>query len=437
MKTAGKSPPFQCYPETAGLRHRLLQVLIDLVEEGGGREPRLIGADEQRQVLGHEAGFNGVDADLFQRRGELGKFGIVVELGAVGETTGPGEDRCNRVRRGFLTLLMLTIVAGHRTMSGFGFDRLAIGRQQNRGHQPERAEALRDGIGLDVAVVVLAGPDVASGPLQGRGDHVVDQTVFVGDPGFLELILEFGLVDFLEDVLEAAVIGLEDGVLGRQVDRPFAHQAVHHRGAGEFADRFVEVVHGHGNAGARRVEDLLLDDGAVFTDELDRQLALAGELEVGCAVLVAESVTADDDRLRPAGNEARNVAADDRLAEDDAAENVSDRAVRALPHFLEIEFLDAGFIRRDRCALDTDAVFLDGVGGVDRHLVVGGVAIFDREVVIVDIEVEIRMDQLILDELPDDACHFIAVEIGDGIGDLDLLHVSASLSLEGDIVPAG
>jgi hypothetical protein len=36
------------------------------------------------------------------------------------------------------------------------------------------------------------------------------------------------------------------------------------------------------------------------------------------------------------------------------------------------------------------------------------------------------MDQLILDELPDDASHFIAVEIGDGIGDLDLFHVSAS-----------
>ncbi|WP_246718466.1 hypothetical protein [Rhizobium laguerreae] len=40
------------------------------------------------------------------------------------------------------------------------------------------------------------------------------------------------------------------------------------------------------------------------------------------------------------------------------------------------------------------------------------------------------MDQLILDELPDDARHFIAVEIGDGIGDLDLVHVSASFELE-------
>jgi hypothetical protein len=68
---------------------------------------------------------------------------------------------------------------------------------------------------------------------------------------------------------------------------------------------------------------------AVFADELDRELALARELEVGCLVLVAEGVTADDDRLGPAGNEARHVLADDRLAEDDAAEDVADRAVRA------------------------------------------------------------------------------------------------------------
>ncbi len=40
------------------------------------------------------------------------------------------------------------------------------------------------------------------------------------------------------------------------------------------------------------------------------------------------------------------------------------------------------------------------------------------------------MDQLVLDKLPDDASHFVAVEIGDGIGDLDLLHVSASFKLE-------
>jgi hypothetical protein len=49
------------------------------------------------------------------------------------------------------------------------------------------------------------------------------------------------------------------------------------RGAGEIADRLVEVVHRHGDAGAGGIEDLVLDGLAVFADELDGQLALAGE----------------------------------------------------------------------------------------------------------------------------------------------------------------
>ena len=67
------------------LSHRLLQILVDLVEEAGGREPGLVGADEQRQVLGHEAGLDRLDADLFQRVGEALQFGVVVELGAMRE----------------------------------------------------------------------------------------------------------------------------------------------------------------------------------------------------------------------------------------------------------------------------------------------------------------------------------------------------------------
>jgi hypothetical protein len=39
-------------------------------------------------------------------------------------------------------------------------------------------------------------------------------------------------------------------------------------------------------------------------------------------------------------------------------------------------------------------VLLDGVGGVDGDLVVGLVAILDREVVIVDRQIEVGQDQL-------------------------------------------
>lgn len=70
--------------------------------------------------------------------------------------------------------------------------------------------------------------------------------------------------------------------------------------------------------------------------------------------------------------------------------------------------------------------FFDGVGGIDRHLVIGCIAVFYREVVVFNLEIEIGKDQLFLDELPDDTGHFIAVEIDDRVGNLDLLHKSSS-----------
>src|SRR3984957_9717943 len=75
------------------LRHRGFEVGVDLVEEAAGREPFLIGPDEEGEVLGHEARFDRADGDLFQGGGEFRQFRVVVELGAMGEPAGPGEDR--------------------------------------------------------------------------------------------------------------------------------------------------------------------------------------------------------------------------------------------------------------------------------------------------------------------------------------------------------
>jgi hypothetical protein len=68
-------------------------------------------------------------------------------------------------------------------------------------------------------------------------------------------------------------------------------------------------------------------------------------------------------------------------------------------------------------------VLLDRFGGLDRHLVVGGVAMLDPEVVVLERHVEVGVDQLVLDGLPDDPGHLVAVELDDGVRHLDLRHV--------------
>ena len=150
-----------------------------------------------------------------------------------------------------------------------------------------------------------------------------------------------------------------------------------------------------------------------------------GHHEVGRAVLVTVRVPADDDRVGPARHEPRDAGHHDRLAEHHAAEDVADRAVRRPPHLLQAELGDAVLVRRDGGALDADAVPLDRVGGVDRHLIVRRVAVLDGQVVVLKVNLEIRQDQLVLDELPDDPRHLVAVELDDGVDHLYLRHAAA------------
>src|SRR3546814_12585123 len=91
---------------------------------------------------------------------------------------------------------------------------------------PEAAEALRNLIRLDVAVVILARPHEFAVPFERARDHVVDQALLIFDAGFGEFAFEFTVEYFLKQILEAADIVLQDGVLGRQIDRPVDRKIV-------------------------------------------------------------------------------------------------------------------------------------------------------------------------------------------------------------------
>lgn len=192
---------------------------------------------------------------------------------------------------------------------------------------------------------------------------------------------------------------------------------------GKVDDGSVSVEHAEGDSGALKVVDDLLDGLALGRGPDELELALAGHDVVHGLVLVGVCVAADDDGLLPAGDEPRDVLADDGLAEHGAAEDVPDGAVGALPHLLELELLDSLLVGSDGSALDADVVLLDGVGAVDGDLVVGLVAVLHAQVVSVQLDVQEREDQLVLDQVPDDPGHLIPEDVDDGSG-LYFRHVS-------------
>lgn len=95
-----------------------------------------------------------------------------------------------------------------------------------------------------------------------------------------------------------------------------------------------------------------------------------------------------------------------------------DAAERTL---LELELLNAGLIWSDGGALDTDGVLLDGLSGINGDLVVRLITVLKTEIVVLEVDIEVWVDELVLDILPDDAGHLITVQLDDWILDLDLL----------------
>ena len=168
---------------------------------------------EDREVLGEVSGFHSADHGALQGLAEQGEFLVVVKLGAVFKTTGPREDTSDGVGRSRASLLPYAVMTRHGTVRSLSLHD-AVLVDADGGHESEGAEALSDNVGLDIAIVVLAGPHNAALTLDDLGNHVVNKTVLVVNTLGLHLVDVVVLVLFLEDVNEQTVVLLQDGVLG-------------------------------------------------------------------------------------------------------------------------------------------------------------------------------------------------------------------------------
>ena len=103
-------------------------------------------------------------------------------------------------------------------------------------------------------------------------------------------------------------------------------------------------------------------------------------------------MTPNHDRLCPTRHQFGNVVTNDRLTEYHAIKNVPNGSVWRLPHLLQIELFDTGFIWRDGCTLDTNTVLQNGFCRINCDLIACCVTMLNTEVVILKVDVEVRKD---------------------------------------------
>lgn len=193
----------------------------------------------------------------------------------------------------------------------------------------------------------------------------------------LELGLVVLLVDLFEDILESAVVALHDGVLSAHVEWIASLQGVLEAGMREAFDGLVSVVHAHQDTRPFELVDRDLFGFSFLRSKGHRESAWFAGNHILRSVLVSKGMSANDDRLSPAWNESRDVVDHDGLPEHSAVQLVSNGAIGTLPHLFESKLFDSRLVWSDGGALNADLVLLDGVGSIQRDLVIGLVSLLD------------------------------------------------------------
>jgi hypothetical protein len=105
-------------------------------------------------------------------------------------------------------------------------------------------------------------------------------------------------------------------------------------------------------------------------------------------------MSTNHDRLCPSRYWPRHALQDDRFTEYGPSQNIPDRPVWTLPHALQFEFLDTSLIRCNSSTLDANRVLEDSLCRLDGNFIIRCIAMFQAKIIIFDIEIEIREDEL-------------------------------------------
>ena len=299
---------------------------------------------------------------------------------------------------------------GNSTVSSFIL-KLSVRAHKHRRHHGQGTEGSGDHIAHHVAVVVLACPDKSAL----RADHpchgVIDQGVEIGNPGLFKGFFILVLIQFSEDILEPVVIGLADCVFGGEPQILLHAQCVLEAAVSKGGNGRVQVMQSLQHTGAFEFKDSLADFLSVFSGEYQFCLAGARHPHFRIFVHIAVRMTGNCDGLLPGPYRGMNAVNLDRGTEHCAVQDGTDRAVGALPHFLQVILLHPLGVGSNRGALDCNAVFQRRFRAVDRNLVVCFIPVLQSQVIILSFQVHKGLQQLFLYPRPEDPCHFVSVHL--------------------------
>ena len=151
-------------------------------------------------------------------------------------------------------------------------------------------------------------------------------------------------------------------------------------------------------------------------------LACCRDLHLCCFVNITVCMSCNRDWFLPCSDCRFNAFDNNRCTENCTVKDCTDRAVRALPHFLQIVLFHTGCIWSDCCTFDSHTVFLRCHSRINGYLVISLISVFQAQIIIFCLQINKWKKQFIFDHLPENSCHLIAVHLDQRCCHFNLIH---------------
>ena len=165
-----------------------------------------------REIFGKIAFLEYIDTCPRETVGIVHERLVSVELAALAERTCPCGDRREGIGGDGLSFAPSAVVVDDGPVRSLVFE-VAVRRDEDARHHGKAPGGGGNEVAHHVSVVIFARPDH---PTLGADDfrsHVVDERVAVVKTGGFKLVLEFLVIDLLEQEFEGLIIVLGDRVL--------------------------------------------------------------------------------------------------------------------------------------------------------------------------------------------------------------------------------
>ena len=196
------------------------------------------------------------------------------------------------------------------------------------------------------------------------------------------------------------IVFLGDRILGGKPEILFRINRIIEAGSCKAADGLIRIMNSLDHARSFKVMNRFTDFRTILCGINKLCLSFTGNLDFNILIYIPIGMSCNGDGLRPVLYIRNDSLYQNRRTEYGSVQNRADRSVRTLPHFLQMIFGHSGCIRRNRCTLYGNPVFLRCFRTIYRYLIVGFVPMFQTKIIILGFQINKGKKKLLLNHLP-------------------------------------